>query len=305
MIGNMVQYSVLPNCTNSCKFCLCRDKRVLSTDEIIKRIDRISDNINYIDWKGKFCKGISLLGGEVYGYRDKRYEDRYLSLISDICDKVLKTAGPGSRYSTVTNGIYKPDFLFECVDLLMFKCGIEYVDVNFSYDIKYRYKNEETRKLALENINKFSKRYNYRVGVQMIMTQYVIDSVLNGSWGMKSFIDNDISDNQLVFLYPHPIRTTGLKLDDFFFKRVDFLKFLLYLEKKHPDIHMNTILSTKNSGTFKYTGLFYPEKDSKQPPILADGKEVLREDCGHSVLYSCYADSDKCMLCDIEKMWSI
>lgn len=300
----MVQYSVLPNCTNHCKFCLCRDKRVLSTDEIVKRIDRIADNINYIDWKGKFLKGISLLGGEVYGYRDKVYEERYLSLINDICNKILKVAGPGSRYSTVTNGIYKPDFLFECADLVISECGLDYLDVNFSYDIKYRYSNEESRKLALKNINAFSKRYNYKVGVQMILTQYVINSVFNNSWNMKSFIENEIPGNQLVFLYPHPIRTSDLKLNDFFFKRSDFLKFLLYLESVNPDIHTNTILSTKNSGTFKYTGLFYPEKDSKQPPILADGKEVL-QDCGHSILYKCYSDSDKCMLCDIEKIWGI
>lgn len=302
MTGNMVQYSVLPNCTNSCKFCLCRDKRVLTTDQILQRIDRIADNIQYIDWAGKFCKGISLLGGEVYGYRDERYETRYLQLLEDICNKILKVAGPGARYSTVTNGIYKPDFLFRCADLVVSECGIKQLDVNFSYDIKYRYSSEKARLQALNNINAFAERYNYRVGVQMILTQHVINSVFDGSWNMQSFIENDIPGNQLVFLYPHPIRTQSLPLEDFFFKRADFLKFLAWLEANHQDIHGNTILSTKNSGTFKYTGLFYPEKDSKQPPILADGKEVLQE-CGHSVLYKCYSDSDKCMLCDIQKLW--
>ena len=58
MKGNMVQYAVLPNCTNNCKFCLCRDKRILSTDQIIKRINDIDENITYIDWKNKFYKGI-------------------------------------------------------------------------------------------------------------------------------------------------------------------------------------------------------------------------------------------------------
>ena len=139
----------------------------------------------------------------------------------------------------------------------------------------------------------------------MILTQYVIDSVWSKSWDMKSFIDNDIPGNQLVFLYPHPIRSNGLNLNDFFFKRNSFLKFLLFLEKKYPDIHLNTILSAKHSGTFKYTGLFDPDKDNFQQPILADGKEILQDKCGHSVLYNCYSDSDKCMLCDIEKLWGI
>lgn len=136
----------------------------------------------------------------------------------------------------------------------------------------------------------------------MILTQYVIDSVLSGSWSIDYFLEKEIPGNQLVFLYPHPIRSKDLELHDFFFKRRDFLEFLLTIEKHHPDIHANTILSTKNSGTFKYTGLFYNDKGSNQPPLLADGKEVLSE-CGHSILYKCYSDSDKCMLCDILKLW--
>ena len=39
--------------------------------------------------------------------------------------------------------------------------------------------------------------------------------------------------------------------------------------------------------------------DVTEQPKLTDGKEVLMVDCGHSVLYKCYADSDRCMLCDI------
>lgn len=303
MNGNMVQYSVLPNCTNNCKFCLCRDKRVLSTADIVNRIHKIRKNIDYIDWKDKFRYGISLLGGEVYGYRDPVYETEYLQLINDICDKILNVSSV-ARYSTVTNGLYEPDFLFRCIDTIVEKCSVKQVDVNFSYDIKYRYSTEARRKLALSNINAFAERYNYRTGVQMILTQYVIESVFEGMWSIKDFIENEIPNNQLVFLYPHPIRSDGLPLKDFFFKRLDFLEFLIYLEKNFPDIHANTVMSTKNSGTFKYTGLYKPDDPVDAPPILADGKEVL-QNCGHSVLYNCYADSDRCMLCDIENLWSI
>ena len=35
-----------------------------------------------------------------------------------------------------------------------------------------------------------------------------------------------------------------------------------------------------------------------QQPKLTDGKEIITE-CGHSELYRCYADSDRCMLCDL------
>ena len=77
--------------------------------------------------------------------------------------------------------------------------------------------------------------------------------------------------------------------------------------------------STLNSGTFKYTGFrckdkygikykrggqipFYQYgiKDTSQQPVLSDGKETLNPKCGHSILYKCYSDSDKCILCDLK-----
>ena len=58
--------------------------------------------------------------------------------------------------------------------------------------------------------------------------------------------------------------------------------------------------STKNSATYKWTGLKeIGSDDVTEQPKLTDWKEVLMVDCGHSVLYKCYADSDRCMLCDI------
>jgi len=301
-LENMVQYGVMPNCTNRCDFCLRLEQQPISIADIIKRINHIKYNLDYVDWQGKFSRGISLLGGEIYGLIDQEYQLAFLSLIDDIITKVLKSNKREigwSKYSTVTNGIYDPSFLFMCCDKIIQECGICVLDVNFSYDLKYRYKDETTRLLVLENINKFSKRYNYKTGVQMILTQYVIDSIFSGIWNIKKFIEDDIPGNQLVFLYPHPIHT-GKILNDFFFKRKDFLNFLIWLEFKFPDIYNTTVSSIKYSGTFKHTGLFDPNEPADQSPRLADGKEILQEKCGHSILYNCYSDSNKCMLCDIQ-----
>lgn len=49
------------------------------------------------------------------------------------------------------------------------------MDLNFSYDLKHRFKNDEDRLKVLKNINDFHNRYNYSVGVQMILTQHVIN----------------------------------------------------------------------------------------------------------------------------------
>ena len=161
----------------------------------------------------------------------------------------------------------------------------------------------------ISNINAFHKRYNYRVGVQMILTQYLIDALKNRRFSITNLMTKEINGAILTFLYPHPI-ATGQVLNDFNFKRSDFLWLLRYLRNSSYEMYLNFIHSTKNSSVFKYTGLKNKFKmrtsgakdfivDCTQDPVLSDGKEVVNDKCGHSILYKCYSDSDKCMLCDM------
>lgn len=299
-MSNMVQYGLWPNCCNRCDFCLIKEKEFYSKKKQLETLDYIKNNINYIDWENKFDLGISLLGGEVYFMTDPDLQKSYLELIDIIIEKVLKKSkNPACRYSTVTNGLYNPEFLFKVVDRIADQVGLQYVDVNFSYDLKYRYKSERDRLLVLENINKFHDRYNYKTGVQMILTQNVINLWKEGKFKVSEFIENDIPGNMLCFLYPHPIHT-GKILDDFFFKRKDFLKFIMDLRSDCFESYASFLRSTKNSCILKYTGNYdkhLEELDAQ--PVLSEDKADINT-CGHSTLYKCYADCDKCMLCDLE-----
>ena len=298
-----VQFGIWSDCCNNCKFCLRQDRRTTNKKSKLKNIERVYKNIDYIDWENKFSYGISLLGGEIYYVKDKEIQEAYLKLVDKIIDKILKVSkNPYCRYSTVTNGLYDPTFLYKVVDRIRDAVGIDKVDINFSYDLKYRYDSEEKRLLALKNINDFKKRYNYGVGVQMILTQYVIDMWKEGKFDVNKFLKEDIPGCNLSFLYPHPIHT-GIKLDDFNFKRKDLINFVRYLRDDVPQVYGNFIYSTLNSGTFKYTG--YRDRsgvpgEEKQQPVLSDGKEIINPNCGHSRLYQCYADSNACMLCDLK-----
>lgn len=298
-MGNMVQYSIWSNCCNNCDFCLRKERIPYSREKQLLTLRRTRKNLDFVDWKDKFSDGISLLGGELYYIEDKELQDEFMLLIDDIIEKVLKVSpNPNVKYSTVTNGIYKPEFLYRVIDRIVDKVGIQAVDLNFSYDMKYRYKNEERRKLVLKNINDFHQRYNYKVGVQMILTQYVIDMWKRGEFDVNKFIDENIPGNTLCFLYPHPIET-GLNLTDFNFKRRDLFDFLKYLKEANYFVYVSFMLSTMNSCSYKYTGLKNRTSlDFTEEPKFTDGKEILTE-CGHSILYRCYTDSDKCLLCDL------
>lgn len=300
---NMVQYAVWSNCCNACEFCLRAERIPYSKAKQLFMLDAIKENIGYIDWKNKFSYGISLLGGELYYITDEELQKSFLELIDVIIEKVLKVSeNPHCRYSTVTNGLYDPAFLYQVIDKIVNEVGIEKVDLNFSYDLKYRFKDEEDRKKCLKNINDFHNRYNYKTGVQMILTQFVINEWKEKRFDVNEFMEKEIPGNYLTFLYPHPIMT-GIKLNDFNFNRKDFLKFMQYLKTECYPIYYSFLQSTKNSCTFKYTGLKdRAVDDATQAPELTDGKEIINEKCDHSVLYTCYADCDKCVLCDLNNL---
>ena len=299
---NMVQFVVWSNCCNACDFCLREERIPYSKEKQLYYLDMIKKNIEYIDWKDKFSYGISLLGGELYYITDKDLQKSFLELIDVIIEKILKVSpNPECKYSTVTNGLYDPTFLYQVIDKIVKEVGLKAIDVNFSYDLKYRFKSEEDRLKVLKNINDFHKRYNYNVGVQMIMTQYVINEWKAGRFDVNKFMEEEIPGNYLTFLYPHPIRT-GKKLDDFNFNRTDFLDFIQYLKDECYNVYLSFLHSTKNSGTFKYTGLqnrVHPSVDAQ--PVLSDGKEIINENCGHSIIYKCYSDCDDCVLCDLKE----
>lgn len=303
-VSKCVQYGVWANCPNKCDFCLLRQKEFYSVDQQLFWLDQIENNIKKLDWLHEFSGGISLLGGELYYVKDERVKARFLQLVDTIIERILKVSqDPACRYSTVTNGLYEPSFLYQVIDRIRDAVGMEKVDVNFSYDFKYRFKNENARRLCANNIRAFRDRYNYRVGIQMILTQHVINLWKSGQFDVNKWLETEFPGCQLAFLYPHKVRT-GKVLTDFRFNRLDLLEFVQYLKNECPAVYLAFIHSTRNSERFKYTGLINRSLSNgklkiEEEPRLADGKEVKTE-CGHSKLYRCYADSDKCVLCDLE-----
>ena len=128
---HMVQYGVWGDCCNNCEFCL-RKNRATTTNELkIALIDQIRENIKYVDWKNQFSYGISVLGGELFYIKNQEVQDHFMMLVDEICDLILTPDNPNARFSTVTNGLYKPDFLYRVIDRIVEKVGIKRVDVNF------------------------------------------------------------------------------------------------------------------------------------------------------------------------------
>ena len=302
----MVQYGLWPNCTNSCDFCLLLDRDYKSVEERLHMLDAIKENIAFVDWKDKFSNGISLLGGEIYYTESNKIKESFLDLIEKIINIIIipnKTA----VYSTVTNGIYDSSILLEpTLDLFKKYEVLDQVDINFSWDLKYRFHNNESLQSMIKNVNMVHDKYTLYPTVQTCLTQYLIDAHLNDGFSLLEYQKEHFPNTKLSLLYPHKINT-GKILDDFFFTRDSLFRFIKYLKAHNQnELIQHLIQSVINSSQFKYTGLWIRDdiykgnklkKEIEQAPTL-ENKQNLTE-CGHSDMYRCYTDSDKCLLCDL------
>lgn len=307
----MCQIGLMPNCNGQCKFCLIKENEFLTLSQIYEQIDKTIENIKFVstqedNWTTKFADGISLLGGEIFYLEDKTYKNKILDLIDVIIEYVLKKSpNPKVKFSTVTNGNYDPNWLlYPVIDKIVNTVGIEHVDVNFSYDFEFRFYNDAQEERVRKNINEFHNRYNYITGIQMILTQHLVDKI-NDGFDLGQWTEEKFPGNQLALLYPHPIYrgysyNGNCKLQGFYFTRESFLKCLTILKHKNPTIYQAFKSSTEHSAVYKYTMMFNKTGRTDQVPILSDGKEIINESCNHSELYQCYSDTDKCMLCDLE-----
>ena len=305
---SMIQYGLWPNCTNQCDFCLLDDHQYKTVEERLRILSMVKQNILTIDWKNKFSDGISLLGGEVFYTDSSEVKESFLDLIQLIVDFIFKENN-AKILSIVSNGMYDPNILLiPTLNLLEKEEVLNKFNLNFSYDIKYRFHTEESRLQCISNINLVYDKYKIIPCVQTCLTQYLIDAFLKEEFNLFEFKEQNFPHSVLTFLYPHKIKT-GKILDDFFFTRASLFKFINWMKKNGYDFELNNFIqSVINSAQFKYTGLFDRSDIEewkatndmakiKQEPTL-EKKQILT-DCGHSQLYRCYSDSNKCMLCDL------
>lgn len=306
----MVQYGLWPNCTNKCDFCLLDDREYKTEAERLHILSIIKENIQSVDWSNKFSDGISLLGGEIFYTDSEKVKESFLDLIQLVINLIFKQSDT-SVLSVVSNGIYNPDILLiPTLDLLKEYDVLDRFNLNFSYDVKYRFHTEESRLQCISNINLVYDKYGINPLVQTCLTQYLIDMHLNNTFNLFAFKEKYFPHSELAFLYPHKIKT-GKQLDDFFFSRNSLFEFIRWMKKNNYNKQLdNFIQSVINSSQFKYTGLWdrseintWNEDNRKminQEPTL-ERKQILTE-CGHSQLYRCYSDCNRCMLCDLLKV---
>lgn len=296
----MIQFELWKQCSNNCEFCW--NKPHVFYNNSAQKIDRLHnalEEISSLDYNEYDVVG--LIGGEFFEGQlsDPCVLSYFLILIENIakllaCDKL--------KQCFITISFLKKDFLY--LDLVVnrfkqFNC-LDKVLWCTSYDEKGRFHTEEQKQIWFKNLEEMQK-IGLKIHVEMIVTQALIESLLNNTLKLDLFFNKDI---QIDFLRPQTIegktKEEMIKEMPYFFpSRNSFLKFLSFINNKYPE---------------KLKDLFSLENRARKI-FMADETVVIRNpnnyieniekdsiiSCGHSEVFCGYSDTDDCMICDINK----
>ena len=266
----MIQIRLWNDCSNNCSFCSLGQKNITKVEDKKERILKVS---KLTDDK------IGIIGGEFFEGQLKGCEEEWLAMIKNLsCSDLFITA----------NLIYEPYLLKETLkirpDILI--CT--------SYDTVGRFKNQKLKEDWLSRVNSLSNVFCTIIPTQDMINDSFIDRIkcginlcephLGTEWlknvDKKHYHDILIEENK-IFNLP---------------KRMNLLKWLL----KHPHIlqnmknykstHFDTILNFDQNNNFIYESFERFEDNN------------FMADCGHPYFSRCYADSDKCLMCDLEEL---
>lgn len=297
---NMIQFELWKQCNNNCDFCW--NKPYTQINDPKQKIDRIHNAIEKIDTLNTFeYDTIGLIGGEFFEGQliDPCILSHFLYLIDRIAVLLQKEK---IKQCLITASFMKKDFLYLDMVVNRFKqhnC-LDKVLWCTSYDEKGRFHTEEQRQIWFNNIEKFTK-YGLQIHVEIIVTQALIDSILNNSLNLAYFFEKDIN---VDFLRPQVIEGKTKKemiekLPYFFPSRNSFFKFLNFINDNYPE---------------KLKDLFSLENRARKI-FMADESVMIRDTnnyieniekdvimpCRHSKVFCGYSDTDDCMICDINK----
>lgn len=266
----MIQIRLWNDCFNHCSFCSLSNKTQTTIKDKRERLQKIS---NLKDNK------IGIIGGEFFEGQLKGVEDEWLNMVKNIgCNELFITA----------NLIYEPYLLKETLSIR------PDILICTSYDTVGRFKNTSQKEMWLDRVNNLENVFCTIIPTQDMITDPFIDKIK---------CDINLCEPHLGIEWYNTIDKTQyhktLIRDNKIFnlpKRKDLLNWIarrpkvLNMVKSYNNTHFSTILTFDSNNNFIYEY----ENRFNDDNFMAD--------CGHPHFSKCYADSDKCLMCDVEEI---
>ncbi len=301
------------NCLfGDCTFCHQRaherkiDDKILTPEQQVASLNKCKEFLE----SNKFIKGnhILLVGGEIFDIVNKDVKKEFIALIKEIKDKLC--LNKVDLLYINTNLLYKDISLLDWF-LALFEANGLLPRLKFatSYDILGRFTSKERELLFYHNLKYITDTYkDLKVVVNTVLTNEACKRICEDKFG---------ADYLLQYLKEQDRDTFTIK-DWIEYFRVDIntIPYIRLDDDKAPQmptkstvletlLHIDTIIpgylkKYSDNIALKQPKLLYEYNKSKQDFDFCSSK--LGE-CGHSVNFTrCFADSDRCYPCEIQKL---
>lgn len=314
-MNNLVtyQFELWEECNSNCDFCYLGDNvKRISSSQKIENINRTIDTIQ----SEHFLNGIDCLGyigGEFFQGQlsDNNVKQKFLELMT-INATLLNNKNIKQIWISASLLYGNQNDLFDV--LKIFQNNYDKIWILTSYDVKGRFHTQNIKNNWIHNIKKIKDIFpEININITSIVTGDFIDQYLNDTLDLYDIIKKF---NCSLFLKPtakiNKIDDKCIinsKIPNFFPTRDKMMKFLIkYIQKesifsydKLFNINYRAdylkLYGDRQQFSHRIKNKYNEETVSKDDTV---SNELLK--CGHSVQYQSYIDSDKCLICDKQKI---
>lgn len=221
-MNSFLQFELWKDCNNKCLFCF--NDNSCTTDTY--KLNRLNFVLNELENPYSGIDTIGFIGGEFFDGQMKSQElmDKFISVVNKaLCKPEVK------RVLITTSLLFLDTRCFTYIFTNL--CNLDKVTICTSWDTKYRFNKPWSNLLWEKNIFWVKNNFpNMSIHVEIIPTQYHIDSVLNNEFNIIDFENKygvrvDYTDVNSGFKYNNKYDFQK-DVPGFFPRRKDFLKFL-------------------------------------------------------------------------------
>jgi len=329
MSKRIIQYEIWKECKNRCKFCFLSKDNICTPKEV--KISGIKNAIESIkkDIENNKIDGAAIIGGDFWQgeISDDEIRTEFFKLI-DLCLTNLKNGNLNEIWLSATLTIGDQNDLYRALDMYNEMIPDEEKEnkrlwICTSYDTIGRFHTPKMLETWEYHMRKIDNEYpKVLKNTSLIITNDLVKKTLSGEFNFKNFEKK--FGTQIYMKTPShyfedweegKVKFNEI-VGDFFLERKPTMEFLQKLNESVPDVlnkimnnnlRANILIGHNNEGDFDV--MVRDQKDIHKN-ICTIGAEEDNEKaqimkCGHERQYKCYIDSDKCFMCDLQKIFKV
>jgi len=330
MSKKVIQYEIWKECHNRCKFCFLSKDNICTPKEVkLGGIQNAIESINR-DLANEHIDGLAIIGGDFWQgeISDDEIKEKFFELIN-LCLHYLQNGDISELWLSATLTMGDQKYLYDILDLYYQMIPEKEMLqkrlwICTSYDTIGRFhipKMQETWEYHMKNIGeKYPKVFK---NTSLIITNDLIKKTLSGEFDLQKF-EKEFGTNIYMKTPSHYFESweEGKKIfnekivGDFFPERKLTIEFLQKIHESQTDIlekimnnnfRADILVGHSNKGE---VDIMVRDKEDIHKNICnsGDAQDVEKASimkCGHETQYKCYIDSDKCFMCDLQKIFKV